>query len=311
MKVNSVFISYSWDSVDHKSWVAQLAERLRQAGLSVRFDQWDLRPGSDVTRYMEASVRESDFVLLVCTPEFATRADARIGGVGYEQAVVTGEIFSGVALPEKFIPCLRGDPSKSIPTFLKTRVWVDFREDNRFTEALRELLFALLPEGEAVEPGLSTSSSSASDLDADLLVYDEALSFARSKAGLAKSRSDSEEFAESAQHDWDITNLKLFEEIYEYANTTMKLPRAGAEEFAMDWMLRGEGNEFGLFREAFEFAIAKGGMNLRLATARQFLRDFVENTGLHYFPRFEKAYRVARGNGRTRDDAEDFAFRQL
>ena len=58
-------------------------------------------------------MRESDYVLLICTPAFAARADDRVGGVGYEQAVVTGEIFSGTAHPEKFIPVLRGDPATS------------------------------------------------------------------------------------------------------------------------------------------------------------------------------------------------------
>ena len=62
---------------------------------------------------IEASVRESDYVLLICTPAFAARADDRVGGVGYEQAVVTGEIFSSTAHPEKFIPVLRGDPATS------------------------------------------------------------------------------------------------------------------------------------------------------------------------------------------------------
>src|SRR5688572_25699189 len=105
----SVFISYSWDSPGHKAWVAKLAASLRARGARVRFDQDDLRPGADITAYMESAIRESDRVLLVCTPGFKKRADSREGGVGYEQAIVTGEIFSGVAHPEKFVPVLRGE----------------------------------------------------------------------------------------------------------------------------------------------------------------------------------------------------------
>ena len=86
----SVSISYSWESQEHKAWVARLASALRTVGLKVKLDQSDLRPGSDLTAYMESAIRESDYVLLICTPDFAGRADRRLGGVGYEQAVVTG-----------------------------------------------------------------------------------------------------------------------------------------------------------------------------------------------------------------------------
>jgi len=35
-----VFISYSWDSLEHRQWVAQLATSLRQNGVEVILDQW-------------------------------------------------------------------------------------------------------------------------------------------------------------------------------------------------------------------------------------------------------------------------------
>ena len=69
------FVSYSWDSEEHKAWVRQLATALRSAGVDVRIDQWDARFGMDVPKYMEERIRFSDYVLLVCTPEFAERAN--------------------------------------------------------------------------------------------------------------------------------------------------------------------------------------------------------------------------------------------
>ena len=66
----------------------------------------------DLTRFMERSIRESAFVLLVCTPKFARKADAGVGGVGYEKAIVTGEIFAGEQQETKFVPLLRQGDAK-------------------------------------------------------------------------------------------------------------------------------------------------------------------------------------------------------
>lgn len=70
------FISYSWESDPHKDWVRYLSEQLQVNGVFVHLDQWDIALGDDLPHYMESSIRDSDFVLLVCTPEFAQKADA-------------------------------------------------------------------------------------------------------------------------------------------------------------------------------------------------------------------------------------------
>lgn len=87
------FISYSRDNSIHKEWVRKLGEELRKNGVDVTLDQWDLGPGMDLLSFMETSIRESSFVLLVCSPEFAVKANTSSGGVGYEKGIVSGEIF--------------------------------------------------------------------------------------------------------------------------------------------------------------------------------------------------------------------------
>jgi hypothetical protein len=135
------FISYSWDSQEHRDWVRKLATRLREFGVDVILDQFHLAPGADVAKFMEKSVRDSQFVLLVCTPTFARKADAGAGGVGYEKAIVTGEIFAGEARETKFVPLLReGDARESLPSYLKNRLFVDFRKDAYFESKLEELV---------------------------------------------------------------------------------------------------------------------------------------------------------------------------
>ena len=127
------FVSYSWDSEQHREWVRKLATRLLENGIDAILDQFDCAPGTDLTMFMEKSVRESNFVLLVCTPNFAQKADAGVGGVGYEKVIVTGEIFSGETRETKFIPLLReGDAKESLPSYLKSRLFIDFREEAFF-----------------------------------------------------------------------------------------------------------------------------------------------------------------------------------
>jgi formylglycine-generating enzyme required for sulfatase activity len=135
------FVSYSWDGEQHRQWVRTLATRLIESGIDVILDQFECAPGTDLTKFMEKSVRESSFVLLVCTPNFAQKADAGVGGVGYEKAIVTGEIFAGGARETKFVPLLReGDAKKSLPSYLHSRLFIDFREDGLFETRLTELL---------------------------------------------------------------------------------------------------------------------------------------------------------------------------
>jgi hypothetical protein len=82
---------------------------------------------------MAKSVKESELVLLVCTPNFAQKADAGGGGVGYETAIVTGEIYTDEARENKFVPLLReGSAKESLPSYLKSRLFVDFRENASF-----------------------------------------------------------------------------------------------------------------------------------------------------------------------------------
>ena len=91
-----VFISYAWEEEPHPTWVRDLATRLRtKDGIDVTFDRWDAQPGDELTLFMEKGIRDSQFVLMVCTPIYKAKFDARMGGVGYEAKNITGEIFTG------------------------------------------------------------------------------------------------------------------------------------------------------------------------------------------------------------------------
>jgi hypothetical protein len=58
------FISYSWDSQQHKEWVRKLAEALTAHHVGAVLDQWEVQPRTDLAHFMEKASR-TDFVVVV------------------------------------------------------------------------------------------------------------------------------------------------------------------------------------------------------------------------------------------------------
>lgn len=122
--MTKVFISYAWEDEAHRKWAEQFAQRLRGEGVYVDIDR-DLPLGKRLPAFMETSIRENDFVLIICTPAYREKSDRRQGGVGYEGNIMTGELYEGAA-EEKFIPVLRkGTWSTALPSWMKGKLGVD------------------------------------------------------------------------------------------------------------------------------------------------------------------------------------------
>ena len=157
-----IFISYSWDNAEHKNWVRYLAESLVRHGVDVRLDQWDVKAGDSFTRFMEELV-DADFILALCTPDYARKSNHRDGGVGYEQQIVSGEMMSGIDR-SKFIPLIcSGDysgPNCSIPTHFKGTLAIDFRRDEDFKQSFEELLHVIfLGQSKFIRPPMGKAPS--------------------------------------------------------------------------------------------------------------------------------------------------------
>ena len=134
------FISYSHDSPEHKRWVSELGTKLRHNGVDVILDQWDLGPGDDVTQFMERGIIDSDRVLVVCTDQYVRKANAAEGGVGYERMIVTAQLVRDLGT-DKFIPIIRqASGQEKTPTFLGTRVYIDFRNHSQFESEFDKLI---------------------------------------------------------------------------------------------------------------------------------------------------------------------------
>ncbi len=96
-----LFISYSWTSEEHENWVLNLATELRESGVDVILDKWDLKEGNDALAFMEKMVTDPKVrkVALICDRIYSEKADDRSGGVGTETQIITPEIYSKEDLP--------------------------------------------------------------------------------------------------------------------------------------------------------------------------------------------------------------------
>jgi TIR domain len=140
MNPPKAFISYSHDSEDHKAWVLQLASDLRAHGIDVTLDQFDLKPGQDVTLFMQRGISEADRVLLVCSENYVKKADEGHGGVGYERLIVTSEVVQSIDTI-KFVPVVRNNDARKVtPSLLGPRFYLDFRTDRNYKNKLEELV---------------------------------------------------------------------------------------------------------------------------------------------------------------------------
>ena len=142
MSIPKAFVSYSHDSQEHKKWVLDLATRLRNSGVDASLDQWDLGPGSDIPHFMESQLASADRVLLVCTEKYVEKANAGEGGVGYEKMIVTASLMRRID-SNKAIPILRQKGQRTLPTFLASKLFIDFSRDDQYEEAFDELVRTL------------------------------------------------------------------------------------------------------------------------------------------------------------------------
>jgi hypothetical protein len=139
----SAFISYSWDSEEHKLWVKQLGARLRSDGVALSLDKWEAAPGDQLPAYMERSIRDNQFVLIICTPPYKAKSDRRSGGVGYEGDIMTAEVYQRSNY-RKFIPLWRvGRWEEAAPSWLAGKYRVDLRGDPYSEEQYADLLLTL------------------------------------------------------------------------------------------------------------------------------------------------------------------------
>lgn len=155
-KAPIVFISYSWDGEEHEEWVLDLATKLRNKGVDVILDKWDLGPlGSPLPHFMEQSIVKSNRVVCILTPNYKKKTDDRSGGVGYEFSIISSNIFKDNKNRTKFIPLLRsGSIENTVPGALDGGYHIDMRDNSFFDENFKRLLRDIFCEPEFKKPPL-------------------------------------------------------------------------------------------------------------------------------------------------------------
>lgn len=142
-----VFISYSWASEEHKTWVANLARRLRANGVDVHLDRWDVRLGHDLNLFMERYADLSARVIVVLSDDYGPKADQRgqqHSGVATETTIVSASVYHDLG-SSRVIPLVpdsgtvKAEPI--VPIYLGGRNWIDFRGDyeTAYETLLRDL----------------------------------------------------------------------------------------------------------------------------------------------------------------------------
>ncbi|QHO76285.1 hypothetical protein ACH79_30460 [Bradyrhizobium sp. CCBAU 051011] len=145
MAAPRTFISYSWTSPDHQQWVLDLATQLRENGVDVIFDKWDLKEGDDAIAFMERIVTDKSIekVIVVSDKQYAEKADGRQGGVGTETQIITPQIYKKVRDQNKFVCVISETDAEGkayVPTFYQARLYIDLSKEEIFSENFEQLL---------------------------------------------------------------------------------------------------------------------------------------------------------------------------
>jgi hypothetical protein len=140
-----VFISYSHDSPEHAQYVLQLANRLRADGIACMIDQYLLVPEEGWPRWMDKQIRDSDFVVMVCTETYCQRVMGEeqpgLGrGARWEGHLIYEAIYTADTRNTKFIPVwFEASGSQWIPSVLRSTNYYDLRTNDGYEELYRRL----------------------------------------------------------------------------------------------------------------------------------------------------------------------------
>lgn len=138
-----VFISYAWSNERTREFALELATVLNDyKHIEVQFDRWHLKPGDDKFHFMEQSVINSDYVIILCDKAYKQKADSRDGGVGDETTLITPGVYKETR-QNKIIPVVLEkdeDLEPFTPNYLTTRMFVDMSDELNFEDRVDDLL---------------------------------------------------------------------------------------------------------------------------------------------------------------------------
>lgn len=132
---------------EDKPWCEQLAMRLRDEGVRVWFDAWELQPGDHLLVYLNDGLRRSRKLIAVWTHNYCH--DAKVWTI----AKVFSQPHPNLLAQERpIVSLLRDDCTPDIPPTLRNLFTIDCRRDDDFELHVRDLIQALdLPQRTATQ----------------------------------------------------------------------------------------------------------------------------------------------------------------
>jgi tetratricopeptide (TPR) repeat protein len=148
--VPRVFISYSHDNADHQRRVLELAQQLRRDGIPAELDQFHDNELLHWPRWCEEQMRpeNADFVLCVCTAEYANRVEGRVAadfgkGVFWEGKLIYNELYDAKGNRRCLPLILDGSTAADIPRILQNYTYFQLQQfglnDTEATNGYRKL----------------------------------------------------------------------------------------------------------------------------------------------------------------------------
>ncbi len=161
MKNPKLFISYSWSSSTHEQMVIDLACELRESGVDVILDKWDLKEGQDAISFMEKMVSDDQIqkVIMITDRVYVEKADERQGGVGTETQIISKNVYEAQD-QTKFVAVVtekdeNGKPY--VPIYYQSRIHIDLSEPDTYSENFEKLLRWIFDKPLHVKPKIGSA----------------------------------------------------------------------------------------------------------------------------------------------------------
>jgi len=247
MTAPKLFISYSWSDSQHEQWIVELSTSLRESGIDVILDKWDLKEGHDAYAFMEQMVSDSDIgkVAIICDKTYSEKADDREGGVGTETQIISKEVYENQK-QDKFVVVVsekdeNGNPY--LPTYYKSRIYIDLSEPDSYAENFERLLRWVFDKPLYVKPEIGKAPAFLNDTDAISLgttaIFKRAIDAIKNNkvhsSGILDEyfenfSSNLERFRiEKTEEEYDELVIKNIEEFLPYRNKAVQLFMALAQ----------------------------------------------------------------------------------
>jgi len=139
----TAFVSYSWDSKEHQQWIISLTNDLRKQGIDASNDVFITQMQTvNLNAMMISRIKNSDYIVIVLTENYAQKADEIKGGVGFETILTMPYLRENLG---KLILIMRhqGDYTKVFPFHYKDVYAIDFSNDKEYKEKLDELVYKI------------------------------------------------------------------------------------------------------------------------------------------------------------------------